>query len=429
MTKKLLALCSICIAMHTMAQSLFPSVYQRPATGFEKIRNENPYIIRQQKVNDSTWVNAQRFSWAPGPFEESRVANGIYTWTNNNWQVLRLTTNAFTLNGDNLPITAVQQDELNFGSSNQQNKYRYTFTYYSNKKLSSLTRERATDFNGNNYQLDEFTAYYYNLDGTRKSDSSYYAEIDKKTVVYYTYNGNKQITGSVLLDAVTGDSLSKSSYQYQAGNLTIAHQSSFNTNTDQWETTDADTLTYTNNKVSNRVVYGFSSINGGSFMFQPIQNETYQYYPDGTISIIDAKSWQNGNWANFYLYSILYDGKGKPSIAFRKSAINATTYEAVASSRYLFEILSGLQNETLNTLPIEVYPNPATTQINIGLSGNHINGKVRITDLLGQQVHTSLVNDNQELVVDVSTLKNGIYLVFLETGEGTSVCKKIIVSH
>ncbi len=429
MTKKLLTLCSICITIHTMGQSLFPSVYQRPATGFEKIRNENPYIIRQQKVNDSIWVNAQRFSWAPGPDAASRSANGIYNWVNNTWQILRLTSNSFSINTDNLPLAAIQQDELNVGSSSQKNKYRYTYAYYSNKILNSLTRERAIDFNGNNYQLDEFTAYYYNLDGTRKYDSSYYAEIDQKTVVYYTYNSSKQITGSVLLDAVTGDSLSKSSYQYQAGNLTIAHQSSFNPDTDQWETTNADTLTYINNKVSNRVVYGFSSINGGSFMFQPIQNETYQYYPDATISTIESKSWQNGNWASFYLYSILYDGKGKPSIAFRKSAINATTYEAVASSRYLFEVLSGFTNQILNGEAIDIYPNPATAQIHIGLNGNLTNGKVRITDLLGQQVHIALVNDNQELVVDVSTLKNGIYLVFLETNQGTSVAKKMVVSH
>ncbi len=72
-----------------------------------------------------------------------------------------------------------------------------------------------------------------------------------------------------------------------------------------------------------------------------------------------------------------------------------------------------------------VYPNPATNQLNINLLGNP--GKIaRILDFSGKlNLETKLTSD--ESIIDISLLPNGLYLFEIE-GEGISSKHKLIIS-
>lgn len=71
----------------------------------------------------------------------------------------------------------------------------------------------------------------------------------------------------------------------------------------------------------------------------------------------------------------------------------------------------------------EVYPNPASNSVNISYNG--IINNITITDLSGKTVYTSIVNDNH-YTISTLTLSKGMYLVNINTNEGSATQKLLI---
>ncbi|SDB90306.1 endonuclease [Williamwhitmania taraxaci] len=74
---------------------------------------------------------------------------------------------------------------------------------------------------------------------------------------------------------------------------------------------------------------------------------------------------------------------------------------------------------------VTLYPNPATNELAISLA-NHSGAKVGIYELTGKQVAQKMVASGE--TIDISALRNGIYMVRIETGN-TVITKKITVSR
>jgi hypothetical protein len=79
-------------------------------------------------------------------------------------------------------------------------------------------------------------------------------------------------------------------------------------------------------------------------------------------------------------------------------------------------------NNAAASAPMEVTPNPANSEINIGLSqANFAGGTLKIYDVAGRTVITRSLNaGDNSFRIDVSALKDGIYLVNLSNTDGTS---------
>jgi Secretion system C-terminal sorting domain len=76
---------------------------------------------------------------------------------------------------------------------------------------------------------------------------------------------------------------------------------------------------------------------------------------------------------------------------------------------------------------MSVYPNPAVNQMTINTTGVDGNVELRITDVLGKVVYNETVGAIKKL--DVSTFKNGVYLVtVLEKGKVIKT-KRVVVKH
>jgi hypothetical protein len=81
---------------------------------------------------------------------------------------------------------------------------------------------------------------------------------------------------------------------------------------------------------------------------------------------------------------------------------------------------------------LSTYPNPAGEKLNLSI-GRDIQGSVKITlsDLLGRTVRSQEVMDlktNSIYTIDVSDLKEGIYMLKVSSEKG-STTRKIIVRH
>jgi OmpA-OmpF porin, OOP family len=107
--------------------------------------------------------------------------------------------------------------------------------------------------------------------------------------------------------------------------------------------------------------------------------------------------------------------------ALDSSAIK-TDWESIGSS--VFSV-----DEKLHNLPVEIYPNPASSQITLNLTSINSSGelKISILDAKGQLVYTSEVYEGSDhFVIPVANFKKGLYFLRLE-GEGTYANSKFLV--
>ncbi|WP_197076979.1 T9SS type A sorting domain-containing protein [Hymenobacter terrenus] len=67
---------------------------------------------------------------------------------------------------------------------------------------------------------------------------------------------------------------------------------------------------------------------------------------------------------------------------------------------------------------LSLYPNPTAGVVTLEVRGANANGKpeVQVTNLLGQTVHTSALQDNSRHELNLSHLAKGLYLVRVQTG-------------
>ena len=132
-----------------------------------------------------------------------------------------------------------------------------------------------------------------------------------------------------------------------------------------------------------------------------------------TKKVQDIKGKSNGEYIG-YSVSISADGS--------RVAIGAPQFPTVSIGNGLARVydLTKSSSNSFNQTDFNLYPNPATDVLNIGLDGNLILEKVTIYNSLGQVVKTS-----KESVLNVETLSPGIYFVEVITNQGKAA-KKVI---
>lgn len=125
-----------------------------------------------------------------------------------------------------------------------------------------------------------------------------------------------------------------------------------------------------------------------------------------------------------YLYPIIFQGfqdtlavkdtaRGNNAIV-PKITINCTTG--------IDELIGGLPKSSLN-----IYPNPAATEVRMKHTFANENATVRITDIAGRLLLTKdfgkQSTGEKELSLDISSLQNGIYYIELVTDNGRAINK------
>ena len=114
----------------------------------------------------------------------------------------------------------------------------------------------------------------------------------------------------------------------------------------------------------------------------------------------------------------------------------ATFGEDVAGELYVAGISSGIifkiQDASFGTSDFEknefsLFPNPAKNSISIKLSNENLATKIAVFDLTGKLILSQKLENNPENTISISSITKGIYMVSVETENGVSYSKKLII--
>lgn len=85
--------------------------------------------------------------------------------------------------------------------------------------------------------------------------------------------------------------------------------------------------------------------------------------------------------------------------------------------------------EIAKSTKIKVYPNPATSLLNVELTSNETRKSIEIMDLTGRKVYSKEVTRNSELLqINTSDLTPGIYFVSVVANDKTVKTEKVIIT-
>lgn len=424
MKRNLLSCLVLLISQQLTAQDFFPSIQQLPTSGLEKIRQTQPYMLEQENDGAGNWNNYYLFTWIPASVTGYKKNLSIHNWQNESWHLSYEETDSFLgVNNNNQPLGAIQHLFYSYPNFNSEYRYRYAYNYNTDGSTSYFKMERETPVGSGQYQNFQETFIRYE-NGVRVSDSTISGSV--QSISYYVYQ-NGHVVSSHTIDLSSNDTIARTFYGYQDTLPATIFSESKDPSTDIWETQYIDSVQYTNGKVTHHTLYGFSTINGGAPVFQPIEDEGYTYFPDGTLATIIEKMWMNNAWNNVSKYQFLYDGAGNPSLGLRFMANGATTYASEARYRFLFAPVSGVNNASLLSEHIDMFPNPANTDITINAPFQISN--ITLTDAQGKNIADVIIGCSADgYTIHTEHLENGVYFVQITSGD-TRIFKKIMINH
>jgi hypothetical protein len=103
---------------------------------------------------------------------------------------------------------------------------------------------------------------------------------------------------------------------------------------------------------------------------------------------------------------------------------NALYFESTSNNLWRINF-STLSNESFESKTLKIFPNPASSQINLSFDNSFENASLKITSILGQTVLEKQNISGNNFSFDVSNLSNGTYLVQVKDGSSRSTSKFI----
>lgn len=124
-------------------------------------------------------------------------------------------------------------------------------------------------------------------------------------------------------------------------------------------------------------------------------------------------------------------GNGRENVAVNKGIWTAGTFiSAPAPYEYtgngaqngfqFWDTLLGVNDLDLG-LNLKLHPNPSDSVLNVTLQNGEANISIQVYDILGKLVYNQNLNANNRSQIDVSELKQGLYLIKLTVGDKTEI--------
>ncbi|MFY7987638.1 MAG: PQQ-dependent sugar dehydrogenase [Flavobacterium sp.] len=108
--------------------------------------------------------------------------------------------------------------------------------------------------------------------------------------------------------------------------------------------------------------------------------------------------------------------------------MNGELYIAGISSGTIYKIIdSSLSSSDFENNGFSLYPNPTKESFTIKSSTSNLATKIDVIDLTGKLLFTKELSANPENTIATSVLSKGIYLISVETTNGTNYTTKLIV--
>jgi hypothetical protein len=158
---------------------------------------------------------------------------------------------------------------------------------------------------------------------------------------------------------------------------------------------------------------------GGSFTDGGNQANLYRLNPSGQI---DAAFNPAGTGPNDLVNIMAWQADGKLLVGGSFTQYNGISYNGIVRLNYTTTVSVP---ESENELVMNVFPNPASSELNIQLPDYCTQAVVKLIDLAGRVVILKEVTDTNLSSLDIAELQSGIYLLNVTAG-GQSLTQKIV---
>ena len=329
-----------------------------------------------------------------------------------NADLLLHATNTLTENGDKL-IDTLSYDAFNNivkldiyqhlnGTWTHVSYIDYTYDENGNR----LTRSNYNSFGTPNFTLGGIYNYFYNEDNKLTNWELYMNGTDLMQLCTLTYNNNGQVVQEIGQDAFNSGNMEDSwkiDYQYNSdGTLKSTAQSFWS---GYWSVYGTELFYYDNNKncikwdhkdgntVTDRKEYEYNMEYSADQLVMPLEPEFETKNLVAMNNMVTVQHWytQDGVGSLVYVCDYIYD----------YDTLNYT----------------GVSNQSLAATDLRVYPNPASDLITIA-ANNTIISNVDVIDNTGKVVLRKSHLNKEEVNLDLTILKSGIYYVRLATSKG-----------
>ena len=115
-------------------------------------------------------------------------------------------------------------------------------------------------------------------------------------------------------------------------------------------------------------------------------------------------------------------GVGTVKLLIYEVADSLNTFKVIT---YVANVQEGVGIKKLENVNLKVYPNPATSTLNISVNENDLVEKVAVYNVIGKQVLSLNMNNNLKSL-NVSDLDKGIYIVKLFYKSGQSFSQSFV---
>jgi len=144
---------------------------------------------------------------------------------------------------------------------------------------------------------------------------------------------------------------------------------------------------------------------------------TYDFSVDNAQNVTNA-AWDfgDGNTGSGLSTNHTYSDNGTYTISL---TLFNECGDSIQTTREFVVSTVGIRKLSLNQKQLSVYPNPATTILNITNQSGYVMQHVTVINILGQVLYQSASNSGNSHQINISTLAAGIYTLKIETNTGT----------
>ncbi|HEX7412433.1 MAG TPA: choice-of-anchor tandem repeat GloVer-containing protein [Bacteroidia bacterium] len=148
--------------------------------------------------------------------------------------------------------------------------------------------------------------------------------------------------------------------------------------------------------------------------------DTMALYPSHTYSVAGTYS----------ICVAAYSACGDSAISCQNDAVSRSGNNSPYSSMVYINVLSSHTTgitKMASSNEVSIYPNPASSSLQVTLSGNIQNTTLQITDMLGNTVKQSILY-NPTSIINIADLAEGIYNISISSNEGV-VNKRVVIAR
>jgi hypothetical protein len=342
-------------------------------------------------------------------------------WANGTWKNSMKLTNTFDSNGNIIKESTESWDDLLKAWGNAMVT---THTLNSNSTINYSITQSWNNVAG---AWEDMQKTIYTYDGskkllTQKVQMFFGTEWMDFGLTTNTYNGSNQLEKSVVqsLDFMTMGMVNstQSVNTYNAdGTENQSTAQKWNIAMSSWENTSRTTNAYTSGKkMSSMVIENYT---GGVWVNSMKTSMTYN--GDGSIKESLSQKWNvsSGTWVDSdkAVYSLYPDGSINQMLLTEWKA-DLSKWENQSRITYTYKTTSVSQ---LETSKIKVFPNPFSNSISIEYNSLNVSD-IQLYNSNGQLVRT--IGKGESLsTINLSALKNGVYILKVNTPESQKVVK------